>query len=97
MSHVPQALQTDGDVLVDIIVDFLVAFTHQVLYYRNLYPPSIFERRRLYNIAVQRARHPDLCSYIQNTIDGLKVPRDLDTLIDLSTIICHRVQIQFQS
>jgi|688.fasta_scaffold1439644_1 mitotic spindle assembly checkpoint protein MAD2B len=66
-------MHEDEDLVVDLCLEFLEAFIHQTLYQREIYSPSLFERRRLYGIAVRRARHPDLVQYIQNIVASLKV------------------------
>lgn len=33
-------------------------------YHRSVYPSSLFERRRKYNVAVQMSRHPELNDYV---------------------------------
>ena len=38
----------------------------------QLYPAEIFERRRLYNVAVSKSRHPGLNEYIRETVYSLK-------------------------
>ena len=38
----------------------------------QIYPSDIFERRRLYNVAVSKSRHPGLNEYIRETVYSLK-------------------------
>jgi len=57
----------------EILLEFLEVFVHQVLTVRKLYSADVFERQRLYGIAVKRARHPELVNYIRETILSLKV------------------------
>lgn len=61
------------DSLVDVLLEFLEALVHQVLFVRELYAPELFERQRLYGIAVRRSRHPDLNAYIAGAVGGLRV------------------------
>lgn len=61
------------DSLVDVLLEFLEALVHQVLFVRELYAPELFERQRLYGIAVRRSRHPDLNAYIADAVAGLRV------------------------
>lgn len=61
------------DSLVDLLLEFLEALVHQVLFVREVYSPELFERQRLYGIAVRRSRHPDLNAYIADAVAGLKV------------------------
>lgn len=59
--------------LLEVLLEFLEALVHQVLFVRELYAPELFQRQRLYSIAVRRARHPDLASYIADAVAGLRV------------------------
>lgn len=61
------------DSLVDVLLEFFEALVHQVLFVRELYSPELFERQRLYGIAVRRARHPDLATYVSDAVAGLRV------------------------
>ncbi|GBF94513.1 hypothetical protein Rsub_07047 [Raphidocelis subcapitata] len=58
--------------LIDALCEFLEAAVHTVLRARGPYPPELFERARLYGVAVARARHPEVCSYIASVIDNVK-------------------------
>ncbi|XP_069703027.1 mitotic spindle assembly checkpoint protein MAD2B [Periplaneta americana] len=58
----------------DILVEFLEVAVHNILYIRNLYPPSIFVRRRKYGVPVQMSVHPYLNEYIT---ECLKTVREL--------------------
>lgn len=61
------------NILVDVLLEFIEAFIHQVIHLRSIYPPAAFERQKLYGIAVQKARHPELVEYIHQVVHGLKV------------------------
>lgn len=50
--------------LVDITVEFLSVAFHNILYYTSVYPKSIFETRRKYNVVVNRSTHPEVNKYI---------------------------------
>jgi len=47
-----------------ILLEFIEAFIHQLLYIRKIYPADIFERRRKYGLPISMSRHPDLNNYI---------------------------------
>jgi len=70
-------MHLDSAQLIDILIEFLEAFVHEVLFVRELYSETAFERQRLYGIAVRRARHPELASYIQDTILSLRVRQSI--------------------
>jgi len=54
------------------IASFLEAAVHQILYTRGLYPPALFETRTLYGVPVMMSRHPDLNSYIAETVGAAR-------------------------
>ncbi|KAK3931832.1 Mitotic spindle assembly checkpoint protein MAD2B [Frankliniella fusca] len=54
--------------VVDILVEFLEVSIHQLLFLRNLYPPTIFVLRKMYNIPVQVSKHPGLNQYITESL-----------------------------
>ena len=66
-------MQLDAIQLIEILLEFLEAFVHQVLFLREVYSPLAFERQRLYGIAIKRSRHPELNEYIKDAVAGLKV------------------------
>ena len=61
------------DSLLDVLLEFLEAVVHQILFVRELYSPELFERQRLYGIAVRRSRHPELNAYVADAVAGLRV------------------------
>lgn len=63
----------DEGLVVDLCLEFLEAFFHQILYQRQVYSPELFHKKRLYGIAVWKARHPELCQYVQDVVTSLKV------------------------
>ncbi|GFG35471.1 hypothetical protein Cfor_09126 [Coptotermes formosanus] len=58
----------------DILIEFLEVAVHNILYVRNIYPASIFVRRKKYGVPVQMSTHPYLNEYIT---ECLKTIRDL--------------------
>ncbi|ERM95819.1 hypothetical protein AMTR_s00060p00057310 [Amborella trichopoda] len=63
-------LATQGEIA-RILVEFLEVSITSVVFLRGIYPPEAFERRRYMNIAVQRARNPQLRNYIHSAVAGL--------------------------
>jgi len=57
----------------DVICEFLEVAFHLVLYNRGLYPDGIFKKRQKYNISVMMSCHPDLNSYINDVLVGVKL------------------------
>ena len=57
---------------VSLFCQFLESAVHVLLYERHVYPPEIFERRRLYQRSVHIARHPQLVTYIGQIVNSLK-------------------------
>lgn len=56
----------------DLICEYCEAATHEILYLRSIYDRDIFQRERLYGIAVHKSRHPALNLYISDSILSLK-------------------------
>jgi hypothetical protein len=52
----------------EVLLGFLEAAIHTVLYARGVYPPELFELRRQYNVPVRMARHPALREYVASLL-----------------------------
>eukprot|EP00242_Pyramimonas_sp_CCMP2087_P009405 CAMPEP_0198215484 /NCGR_PEP_ID=MMETSP1445-20131203/50185_1 /TAXON_ID=36898 /ORGANISM="Pyramimonas sp., Strain CCMP2087" /LENGTH=192 /DNA_ID=CAMNT_0043891231 /DNA_START=252 /DNA_END=827 /DNA_ORIENTATION=+ len=52
----------------EILCEFLEAAFHHILYTRDVYPQELFQRGRLYNVPIQKSRHPDLNEYISSAV-----------------------------
>ena len=61
-----------GPAVPELICEYLEAVTHELIYRRGVYDPNIFERERLYGIAVHKSRHPELNLYISDSILSIK-------------------------
>lgn len=57
--------------LVTHFTDFLTVAIHTILYNRNIYPASSFISARKFNLPVRQSRHPDVCAWINDAVDGL--------------------------
>ncbi|CAK9834020.1 Mitotic spindle assembly checkpoint protein MAD2B [Anthophora retusa] len=65
-------MSDDKIVTTDILLEFLeVAFNH-ILFFRNLYPKEIFERRKVYSTIVYVSEHPELNEYIKNVLNTIR-------------------------
>lgn len=71
----------------DVLLEFIEAVIHQILFVRELYSPELFERQRLYGVAVRKARHPELSDYIHDVITSLKDPLIFGTLSKVAIVI----------
>ncbi|KAK3244784.1 hypothetical protein CYMTET_45619 [Cymbomonas tetramitiformis] len=56
---------------VDIFCEFLEAAIHQILHARDVYPQELFQRGKLYNVPVQKSRHPDLNDYVSHLVRSI--------------------------
>eukprot|EP00729_Bicosta_minor_P011343 gene11343-5431_t len=54
-----------------LLEEFFEVAIHHLLYVRNVYPPSLFERRKKYGVPVQMSRHPELNSYILSVLESI--------------------------
>uniref|UniRef100_A0A3P8SQJ3 Mitotic spindle assembly checkpoint protein MAD2B n=1 Tax=Amphiprion percula TaxID=161767 RepID=A0A3P8SQJ3_AMPPE len=61
-----------GQVVADILCEFLEVAIHLILYVREVYPSGIFQKRKKYNVPVQMSCHPELNQYIQDTLHCVK-------------------------
>lgn len=52
----------------DLVLEFLEACVHQILYSKGVYPESVFEKRIKYGHQVFQSRHPDINSYIRQVL-----------------------------
>ncbi|GFR79728.1 mitotic spindle assembly checkpoint protein MAD2B [Elysia marginata] len=64
---------SEASVGVDILSEFVEVCIHCVLYCRGLYPQGVFEKRVKYNVPVQMCLHPDVCAYITNVVNSIKM------------------------
>ncbi|KAG2237891.1 hypothetical protein INT48_002195, partial [Thamnidium elegans] len=55
--------------IVGLTCEFLETWFHQILYIRNLYPRSIFEKQKKFQVPVYIATHPGAQEYISNFDD----------------------------
>ncbi|CAG5156876.1 uncharacterized protein ALTATR162_LOCUS4669 [Alternaria atra] len=51
---------------------FLTAYTHTLLYLRELYPPNSFAKSRFHNTPVYQSRHPLVCEWITDAITAVR-------------------------
>ncbi|KAL1791977.1 hypothetical protein ACET3X_009728 [Alternaria dauci] len=51
---------------------FLTAYTHTLLYLRQLYPPTSFVKARFHNAPVYQSRHPLVCEWVADAIRAVR-------------------------
>ncbi|KAI9275125.1 DNA-binding protein [Helicostylum pulchrum] len=56
--------------IVSLTCEFLETWFHQILYIRNLYPRSIFEKEKKFQVPVYIATHPGVQEYISNFVQA---------------------------
>ena len=56
----------------DILLEFLEVAIHNIIFIRNIYPSSIFERRKKYGVPVQMSIHPHVNEYITECLKAIK-------------------------
>ncbi|XP_076087406.1 mitotic spindle assembly checkpoint protein MAD2B-like isoform X2 [Mytilus galloprovincialis] len=57
----------------DIFCEFLEVAIHCILYTRELYPAGVFEKKRKFNVPVKICVHPEVLSYVTNTVDSIRL------------------------
>jgi hypothetical protein len=74
--------------MADALLEFLEAAVHTVLHARGLYPPELFERRRLYGSCLcPRARHPGVCAYVASALAALRAPLLRGALQEVAVVV----------
>lgn len=56
----------------DVLIEFLEIAIHDILYYRNIYPPNIFSLKKKYNIPIYVSKHPKVNEYITECLKTAK-------------------------
>jgi hypothetical protein len=56
----------------DLICEFLECCAHRILYMRDIYPASLFERTRKYGLMTWTNRHPLLVKYLREVCDATR-------------------------
>ncbi|XP_065183401.1 mitotic spindle assembly checkpoint protein MAD2B-like [Sycon ciliatum] len=68
----------------DIVCEFLEVAWHQILFLRDVYPASVFGRRRMYGTSVRMCLHPDVNQYIAQSLEAIRgclVRGDVETIV----------------
>ncbi|XP_069120041.1 mitotic spindle assembly checkpoint protein MAD2B-like isoform X1 [Argopecten irradians] len=76
-----------GSVGSNILCEFLEVAIHSILYLRDLYPRSVFEKRKKYNVPVQMCLHPDVCKYVVNIVDSVHQLNQNNQVEKISVVI----------
>ncbi|KAI7847473.1 DNA-binding protein [Circinella umbellata] len=58
--------------LINLLLDFIEVWIHQILYERELYPTAIFSLKKKYDVPVQMATHEGVASYISKFVESLQ-------------------------
>uniref|UniRef100_A0A8C9ADD4 Mitotic spindle assembly checkpoint protein MAD2B n=1 Tax=Prolemur simus TaxID=1328070 RepID=A0A8C9ADD4_PROSS len=61
-----------GQVVADVLCEFLEVAVHLILYVREVYLVGIFQKRKKCNVPVQMSCHLELNRYIQDTLHWVK-------------------------
>lgn len=67
-----ESLVESKEELVGELCNFIECAIHNILYTREVYPPNLFKKVRIYNVPVWKCRHPVLIAYIKNMVDSLR-------------------------
>lgn len=58
-------------VLLSAFSGFLTVAIHNILFYRNVYPPATFLSTRAHNLAVHQSRHPRVCAWVRDAVEAV--------------------------
>lgn len=59
--------------------EFLIAWINQIIYYNAIYPPTVFELKRCFDILIYTSRNPSLTLYISQVTSNCLVQFGLAT------------------
>lgn len=68
-------------------MEFIEVVIFTILYFRNLYPKTIFKRKKLYNSPVFAPMYPDLINYVKKVLETAKELKEDAGLNGLNLII----------
>ncbi|KAG2224040.1 hypothetical protein INT45_009626 [Circinella minor] len=58
--------------LINLLLDFIEVWIHQILYERELYPTAIFSLKKKYDVPVHMATHEGVANYISKFVESLQ-------------------------
>lgn len=73
----------------DMICELLEAAIHQILYTREIYPQTAFQRKRKYNIPIQVCLHPGVTRYVRGVVAGVRPLLESGQLKALQLAVTH--------
>ncbi len=86
---------------INSFLEFLDCICHLAVYYRNIYPPSIFDKHTISGIPVKRSIHPSVSDYIDKSIESMQDLVETNGLIITSFAImiasdkaCEKIVIE---
>lgn len=78
----------EAHTLITTFTTFLTVGIHNILFYRNIYPPTTFLSARAYNFPVHQNRHPKVCSWISDAVDAVAAQLATGT-VDRIAVVVH--------
>ena len=86
---------------INSILEFLECIVHLAVYYRNIYPPSIFDKHTISGIPVKKSMHPSVSEYVEKCIESLEeiVENDGKIITSFAIVIasdkaCEKIAIE---
>ena len=70
-----------------MLASFLEVAVHQYLYTRSVYPATLFDRKRCFQMPVHMSRHPQLNAYIARALEGVRPQLDRHLLGALAIVL----------
>ena len=69
--ELPPLLTTRSEVT-NMMVEFIECVIHYILYIREVYAPSLFEKIVAYSVPTFKCTHPTVCDYIRRILDAMR-------------------------
>ncbi|KAK9768670.1 hypothetical protein K7432_000505 [Basidiobolus ranarum] len=81
---------------IEIFCEFLEAAIHMILYVREIYPATLFETRKKYNVPVPMSRHPQLNAYIQDMVLACRPDLEKGDVETMTLVVVNKNQIPIE-
>ncbi|KAL5258038.1 hypothetical protein ACHWQZ_G012853 [Mnemiopsis leidyi] len=83
-----------GDILQEVLLEFIEVWLHNVIYKVNLYPSQIFRSRYKYNISLKQSSFPALNNYLRNLVLSLQPQLQRQSIHNITLNILQDLEIQ---
>ncbi|XP_055904305.1 DNA polymerase zeta subunit 2 [Eupeodes corollae] len=84
------------DTATDIIIEALEVFINHILYVRNVYPPQIFRKRKMYDCPVFVSIYPNVTNYIVEVLTTARQLKKVNQLKKVELVVYRDESWQYE-